>query len=86
MYVPPQVVCTNCTPPPPPPPPPHTHPSTWSFHGGCRHPSVIAVIFKIYDVDHDGYVSESDLFHVMKLMCGGNLTDDQLQTIVRSTL
>ncbi len=45
-----------------------------------------AVIFQIYDVDHDGVISADDLFFVMKLMCGVNLDDVQLQRIVEATI
>ena len=34
--------------------------------------------FHIYDVDNDGYISNGDLYDVVKLMVGENLDDDQL--------
>jgi serine/threonine-protein phosphatase 2B regulatory subunit len=38
--------------------------------------------FNIYDVNKDGYISNGDLFQVMKMMVGDNLTDEQLQQLV----
>lgn len=40
-----------------------------------------AVAFKIYDVDKDGYISNAELFQVLKLMVGSNLKDVQLQQV-----
>eukprot|EP00274_Cyanoptyche_gloeocystis_P002468 CAMPEP_0196654058 /NCGR_PEP_ID=MMETSP1086-20130531/3733_1 /TAXON_ID=77921 /ORGANISM="Cyanoptyche gloeocystis , Strain SAG4.97" /LENGTH=358 /DNA_ID=CAMNT_0041985593 /DNA_START=84 /DNA_END=1162 /DNA_ORIENTATION=+ len=42
--------------------------------------------FKIYDVDEDGYISNGELFTVLKLMVGDNLNDVQLQQIVDKTV
>jgi hypothetical protein len=41
----------------------------------------VAVAFKIYDVDKDGYISNGELFYVLKLMVGNNLKDTQLQQV-----
>ncbi|CAD7928933.1 unnamed protein product [Amoebophrya sp. A25] len=38
--------------------------------------------FNIYDVNKDGYISNGDLFCVMKMMVGDNLTQEQLQQLV----
>lgn len=45
-----------------------------------------AVAFKIYDVDKDGFISNGELFQVLKLMVGDNLQDVQLQQIVDKTI
>jgi len=42
--------------------------------------------FKIYDVDGDDYISNSDLFQVLKAMVGNNLNDTQLQQLVDRTI
>ena len=34
--------------------------------------------FQIYDVNDDGYISNGELFTVLKMMVGSNLTDIQL--------
>ena len=47
---------------------------------------VIAVAFKIYDMDKDGYISNGELFQVLKMMVGNNLKDAQLQQIVDKTI
>merc|ERR1711959_612771 len=38
--------------------------------------------FGIYDVNKDGFISNGDLFAVMKMMVGDNLGDMQLQQLV----
>merc|ERR1739848_797734 len=43
-------------------------------------------IFRIYDIDRDGYISNGELFQVLKMMTGSNLTDMQLQQIVDKTI
>ncbi|KAL8945341.1 MAG: hypothetical protein Q9211_000111 [Gyalolechia sp. 1 TL-2023] len=42
--------------------------------------------FKVYDIDRDGYISNGELFIVLKMMVGSNLKDQQLQQIVDKTL
>lgn len=44
------------------------------------------VVFKVYDMDRDGYISNGELFIVLKMMVGGNLKDQQLQQIVDKTI
>ena len=44
------------------------------------------VAFKIYDMDKDGYISNGELFQVLKMMVGNNLKDAQLQQIVDKTI
>lgn len=46
----------------------------------------VIVAFKIYDIDKDGYISNSELFQVLKMMVGNNLKDTQLQQIVDKTI
>lgn len=46
----------------------------------------VAVAFKIYDMDKDGYISNGELFQVLKMMVGNNLKDAQLQQIVDKTI
>ena len=42
--------------------------------------------FDIYDVDGDGFVSPTDLFHVLKLLCGQNIDAQQLEAISAATV
>jgi len=42
--------------------------------------------FRIYDMDKDGYISNGELFQVLKMMVGNNLKDAQLQQIVDKTI
>merc|ERR1712062_528885 len=43
-------------------------------------------MFRIYDIDNDGYISNGELFQVLKMMTGSTLADAQLQQIVDKTL
>ena len=45
-----------------------------------------AVAFRIYDMDNDGFISNGELFQVLKMMVGNNLKDTQLQQIVDKTI
>jgi len=42
--------------------------------------------FQVYDIDGDGYISNGELFRVLKMMVGTNLTDVQLQQIVDKSI
>ncbi|KAJ1966690.1 Calcineurin subunit B [Dispira parvispora] len=42
--------------------------------------------FKVYDIDRDGYISNGELFMVMKMMVGNNLEDEQLQQVVDKSI
>ena len=42
--------------------------------------------FMVYDIDCDGFISNQELFQVLKMMVGTNLTDVQLQQIVDKTI
>ncbi|ORX90484.1 calcineurin subunit B [Basidiobolus meristosporus CBS 931.73] len=42
--------------------------------------------FKVYDMDRDGYISNGELYLVLKMMVGNNLKDNQLQQIVDKTI
>jgi serine/threonine-protein phosphatase 2B regulatory subunit len=42
--------------------------------------------FKVYDIDRDGFISNGELFIVLKMMVGSNLKDMQLQQIVDKTM
>ncbi len=52
----------------------------------CPDVCVFTVAFKIYDMDKDGYISNGELFQVLKMMVGNNLKDAQLQQIVDKTI
>ena len=42
--------------------------------------------FQIYDMNNDGYLSNGDLFHCLKMLVGDNLTDIQIQQLSDRTL
>lgn len=46
----------------------------------------LVVAFRIYDMDNDGFISNGELFQVLKMMVGNNLKDTQLQQIVDKTI
>ena len=48
--------------------------------------TVCTVAFKVYDMDRDGFISNGELFLVLKMMVGNNLKDGQLQQIVDKTI
>ena len=43
-------------------------------------------LVKVYDMDRDGFISNGELFTVLKMMVGSNLKDTQLQQIVDKTI
>ena len=47
---------------------------------------MLTVAFKIYDIDRDGYISNGELYQVLKIMVGNNLKESQLQQIVDKTI
>ncbi|WFD39528.1 Calcineurin subunit B [Malassezia japonica] len=55
-------------------------------HGLSVFSSQGSLVFKVYDMDRDGYISNGELFLVLKMMVGGNLKDQQLQQIVDKTI
>ena len=42
--------------------------------------------FRIYDINKDGFISENELFEVMKTMVGDNVRDLTLKEMVKSTI
>ncbi|KAK4964885.1 Calcineurin subunit B [Elasticomyces elasticus] len=58
--------------------------SIFSSKGGKE--EKMRFLFSVYDLDRDGYVSNGELWLVLKCMVGGNLKDGQLQQIVDKTI
>jgi Ca2+-binding EF-hand superfamily protein len=46
----------------------------------------IDFVFRVYDVDRDGYISKDDLCQVLRAMVGLHVSEEQLKSIVRRTL
>ena len=56
------------------------------FSGRGSKDEKLRFAFKIYDIDKDGFISNGELFIVLKIMVGSNLDDEQLQQIVDRTI
>ena len=56
----------------------------WQFESAAINAPSVA--FKVYDMDRDDYISNGELFLVLKMMVGNNLKDGQLQQIVDKTI
>ena len=50
-----------------------------SLSAGASHEDKLKFAFQIYDINNDGYISNGELFTVLKMMVGNNLNDVQLQ-------
>ena len=46
----------------------------------------LAFVFRFYDVDGDGVISERDVMHVFRLLVGDNLDEEALERIVWQTI
>ncbi len=42
--------------------------------------------FRVYDINGDGFITDNELFEVLKTMAGDNVSDAQLWDIVRETI
>lgn len=57
-----------------------------SLSAGASHEEKLRFAFQIYDINNDGYISNGELFTVLKMMVGNNLNDVQLQQLVDRTI
>ena len=49
--------------------------------GCCVCVFATTVIFRAYDADRDGYLTQEELFEVLKLTVQGSMTDEQLRNV-----
>ena len=56
-----------------------------TFHSGGSEEK-LKFVFRIYDIDGDGFISNGELFKVLKMMVGDNLNERQLQQLVDKTM
>ena len=49
-----------------------------SLSAGADQEEKLKFAFQIYDINNDGFISNGELFTVLKMMVGTNLTDVQL--------
>ena len=57
-----------------------------SLSAGSTQEEKLRFAFQIYDINNDGYISNGELFTVIKMMVGNNLNDVQLQQLVDRTI
>ena len=57
-----------------------------SLSAGASHEEKMRFAFQIYDINGDGFISNGELFTVLKMMVGNNLNDVQLQQLVDRTI
>jgi serine/threonine-protein phosphatase 2B regulatory subunit len=57
-----------------------------TISGDGNRQAKLEMAFKVYDMDNDGFISNGELFQVLKMMVGTNLNDAQLQNIVDKTI
>jgi len=56
--------------------------SIFSAKSGSSREEKLKFVFKIYDIDGDGFISNADLLKAVKIMVGRNLKETQLQQVV----
>ena len=57
-----------------------------SLSAGASQEEKLRFAFSIYDINNDGFISNGELFQVLKMMVGSNLNDVQLQQLVDRTI
>ena len=57
-----------------------------SLSAGASQEDKLRFAFQIYDINNDGFISNGELFEVLKMMVGSNLNDTQLQQLVDRTI
>ena len=57
-----------------------------SLSAGASQEDKLRFAFQIYDINNDGFISNGELFEVLKMMVGNNLNDTQLQQLVDRTI
>ena len=58
--------------------------NVFSAHG--KKEEKLRFLFQVYDINKDGFISNGELFAVLKMMVGNNLNPEQLQQIVDKTI
>ena len=57
-----------------------------SMNDGPEKDMKLKFMFKVYDMDRDGFISNGELYLVLKMMVGSNLKEHQLQQVVDKTI
>lgn len=56
------------------------------FSANTSHDEKLRFLFRIYDIDNDGYISNGELYLVLRLMVADSLSETQLQQLVDRTI
>jgi serine/threonine-protein phosphatase 2B regulatory subunit len=46
----------------------------------------LSIAFRVYDIDKDGYISDAELCEILRLMAGGNMTEDRIRRVATDTV
>ncbi|XP_065883580.1 calcineurin B homologous protein 1-like [Dysidea avara] len=46
----------------------------------------IEFVFRVYDIDRDGYISKDDLIHILRCLVGVSIAEEQVKGIAHRTL
>lgn len=56
------------------------------FSSATQQDDKLKFLFKVYDIDNDGYISNGELYLVLRLMVADSLSEVQLQQLVDRTI
>mmetsp|Transcript_13863 Transcript_13863/g.23429 ORF Transcript_13863/g.23429 Transcript_13863/m.23429 type:complete len:184 (-) Transcript_13863:231-782(-) len=58
-----------------------------TFSGNrCTQEEKLGFMFHVHDTDSDGFISKDDLEHMVRTLCGGHLTEDEVTATVKQVL
>jgi len=56
-----------------------------AFHPRGDREEKVKFAFQVYDIDGDGFIRPDELFQILKMMVGNNLTDEQIRKAAQET-
>eukprot|EP00026_Physarum_polycephalum_P016700 Phypoly_transcript_17674.p1 GENE.Phypoly_transcript_17674~~Phypoly_transcript_17674.p1 ORF type:complete len:182 (+),score=31.48 Phypoly_transcript_17674:198-743(+) len=56
------------------------------FHPKGNREEKLNFLFKVYDINNDGVITADEIFAILKMLVGTNLTDEQINVVVRDTM
>ncbi|KAM9942246.1 hypothetical protein ACTFIT_005621 [Dictyostelium discoideum] len=57
-----------------------------TFHPKADKADKIKILFKVYDINNDGFITRDEIETILTMMVGSNLTKEQISSIVEETL